>query len=380
MHEWALAEAVVATVEKIRRENGGRPVLAVRLRFGELQNVDLEAFREGLAAGLGGLPYGPEVFRFLSEPAAFRCRACGRLWPLDRVRRHRGGGAGGDPLPAGKRARLPALPRLRQPGFRAGRRPGGLDRIGGAGRVIDPRPEVIGRRLAPVRRILAFSSAKGGVGKSVCSVLSALALRRAGCRVGLLDLDFQGASAHLAAGRRAAVPGGAGGHPAAAGARIPGLHELRGFLPRERRAPAGRRGLGGPAGAAGRDDLGAPGFPDRWTCRPASGTSCWTCCACCPDRSSWSWPRPRPWRCRWWSASLALLEELRLPVRGVIENMARAGMAGSAGAGVAAAAGAPSPAPAGLRPLPARDRGPAGLLRPPGRRPGGAVSSGLPAA
>jgi len=83
MHEWALAEAVVATVEKIRRENDGRPVLRVRLRFGELQNVDLEAFREGLAAALGGLPYGAGAFHFLSEPAVFRCRACGRLWPLD---------------------------------------------------------------------------------------------------------------------------------------------------------------------------------------------------------------------------------------------------------------------------------------------------------
>jgi len=82
MHEWALAEAVVATVEKIRRENGDRPVLEVRLRFGELQNVGLEAFREGLAAALAGLPYGPQVFRFLDEPAAFRCRACGREWPL----------------------------------------------------------------------------------------------------------------------------------------------------------------------------------------------------------------------------------------------------------------------------------------------------------
>jgi hydrogenase nickel incorporation protein HypA/HybF len=82
MHEWALAEAVIATVERIRREKGGRLVLSVNLRFGELQNVDLEAFRAGLATGLGDLPYGPEIFRFLSEPAAFRCRACGRLWPL----------------------------------------------------------------------------------------------------------------------------------------------------------------------------------------------------------------------------------------------------------------------------------------------------------
>jgi hydrogenase nickel incorporation protein HypA/HybF len=82
MHEWALAEAVIATVEKIRRENGGRALRSVRLRLGELQNVDLQAFRAGLEAGLSGLPYGPESFLFLSEPASFRCRACGHAWPL----------------------------------------------------------------------------------------------------------------------------------------------------------------------------------------------------------------------------------------------------------------------------------------------------------
>jgi hydrogenase nickel incorporation protein HypA/HybF len=82
MHEWALAEAVVATVEKIRREHGGRPVLAVRVRFGELQAVEMEAFREGLRAALSGLPYGMETFSFVREPASFACRACGRQWPL----------------------------------------------------------------------------------------------------------------------------------------------------------------------------------------------------------------------------------------------------------------------------------------------------------
>ncbi|MEE9308656.1 MAG: P-loop NTPase [Spirochaetia bacterium] len=63
--------------------------------------------------------------------------------------------------------------------------------------MIDPRLDVIGKRLAPVKRIIAVSSAKGGVGKSVCAALSALALSEGGYRTGLLDLDFQGASAHL---------------------------------------------------------------------------------------------------------------------------------------------------------------------------------------
>ena len=83
MHEWALAEAVVATVEKLRQEHRGLPVLAVRVRIGELQKIEMEAFREGLRAALSGLPYGQEVFSFLDEPAAFACRVCGLRWPLE---------------------------------------------------------------------------------------------------------------------------------------------------------------------------------------------------------------------------------------------------------------------------------------------------------
>jgi hydrogenase nickel incorporation protein HypA/HybF len=82
MHEWALAEAVVATVESIRSEHGGRRVLVVRLRIGELQRIDREAFGTGLQMSLEGRPYGPEVFQLLSEPARFRCRACRREWDL----------------------------------------------------------------------------------------------------------------------------------------------------------------------------------------------------------------------------------------------------------------------------------------------------------
>ena len=63
--------------------------------------------------------------------------------------------------------------------------------------MIDPRLDVIGKRLEPVGRIIPVSSAKGGVGKSVCAALLALSFAQRGCRTGLLDLDFQGASAHL---------------------------------------------------------------------------------------------------------------------------------------------------------------------------------------
>jgi len=64
----------------------------------------------------------------------------------------------------------------------------------------DPRLEVIDRRLSGVERIIAVSSGKGGVGKSMVSVALALNLARRGMRVGLLDLDLTSPSTHLILG------------------------------------------------------------------------------------------------------------------------------------------------------------------------------------
>lgn len=64
----------------------------------------------------------------------------------------------------------------------------------------DPRLEVIGRRLAEARRVIAVSSGKGGVGKSVIAAALALILRRRGYSVGLLDLDFTSPSTHVILG------------------------------------------------------------------------------------------------------------------------------------------------------------------------------------
>jgi ATP-binding protein involved in chromosome partitioning len=62
--------------------------------------------------------------------------------------------------------------------------------------MIDPRGSVIHRRLVGVDRIAAFCSAKGGVGKTLCTTVSGIALAGTGRKVGILDLDFQGSSAH----------------------------------------------------------------------------------------------------------------------------------------------------------------------------------------
>ena len=64
----------------------------------------------------------------------------------------------------------------------------------------DPRTSVIDERLAGIGRIVAVSSGKGGVGKSMIATALALSLAKEGCKVGLFDLDFTGPSTHIILG------------------------------------------------------------------------------------------------------------------------------------------------------------------------------------
>ena len=66
--------------------------------------------------------------------------------------------------------------------------------------MIDPRTSVISKRLAKVKRIVAVSSGKGGVGKSMVATSLALSLAKDGSRVGLFDVDFTGPSTHIILG------------------------------------------------------------------------------------------------------------------------------------------------------------------------------------
>ena len=66
--------------------------------------------------------------------------------------------------------------------------------------MVDPRTVIIAERLKHVRRIIAVSSGKGGVGKSTIATTLALALAEKGCKVGLFDLDFTSPSTHLLLG------------------------------------------------------------------------------------------------------------------------------------------------------------------------------------
>ncbi len=66
--------------------------------------------------------------------------------------------------------------------------------------IVDPRVKGIEGRLEKVKRIIPVVSGKGGVGKSLVSTTLALVLAEKGYKVGLLDLDFHGASDHVILG------------------------------------------------------------------------------------------------------------------------------------------------------------------------------------
>jgi hydrogenase nickel incorporation protein HypA/HybF len=83
MHEWALAEAVISTVERLYEENGRKRVLSVQVLIGELQRIEMEVFSMGLQNLLSERPFSYDVFHFETEKASFRCNACGSEWLLE---------------------------------------------------------------------------------------------------------------------------------------------------------------------------------------------------------------------------------------------------------------------------------------------------------
>lgn len=72
--------------------------------------------------------------------------------------------------------------------------------------MVDPRTSVISERLKSVGRVIAVSSGKGGVGKSLVASVLALTLTEKGYRVGLFDLDFTSPSTHVILGVEGVEP------------------------------------------------------------------------------------------------------------------------------------------------------------------------------
>lgn len=72
--------------------------------------------------------------------------------------------------------------------------------------MVDPRVSIIDERLKPVHNVIAVSSGKGGVGKSLAASTLALILAKRGYKVGLFDLDFTSPSTHVILGIEGVKP------------------------------------------------------------------------------------------------------------------------------------------------------------------------------
>lgn len=66
--------------------------------------------------------------------------------------------------------------------------------------IMDPRISVIKKRLKNIQKIIAVASGKGGVGKSLVASSLALLLAQNKKNVGLFDLDLYGPSSHIILG------------------------------------------------------------------------------------------------------------------------------------------------------------------------------------
>ncbi len=71
---------------------------------------------------------------------------------------------------------------------------------------MDPRLNVIDERLSGIKKIIAISGGKGGVGKSSVASMLALVFSDMGKKVGLLDLDLSGPTDHAILGVKNVFP------------------------------------------------------------------------------------------------------------------------------------------------------------------------------
>jgi hydrogenase nickel incorporation protein HypA/HybF len=79
MHEWALAEAVIAAASEIARKEGLKEVREVKIKVGELQQIELDILEFALSQ-LKPAKFKHTKFSIEVAKAELKCRVCGRKW------------------------------------------------------------------------------------------------------------------------------------------------------------------------------------------------------------------------------------------------------------------------------------------------------------
>jgi hydrogenase nickel incorporation protein HypA/HybF len=83
MHEWALAEAIITAASEIAEKEGLKEVSIVKIRVGELQQVERDILEFALSQ-LKTVKLKKAKFKIETEKAKLRCRVCGHIWAFDK--------------------------------------------------------------------------------------------------------------------------------------------------------------------------------------------------------------------------------------------------------------------------------------------------------
>ena len=83
MHEWALAEAVLASARQIAEQNNLKTVTEVTIRVGALQQVEPPILRFALSQMKEGI-FKNAKFRILRAKSTLKCRVCANTWEFSR--------------------------------------------------------------------------------------------------------------------------------------------------------------------------------------------------------------------------------------------------------------------------------------------------------
>jgi len=79
MHEWALAEAVIAAAQQIAEKEKLKEVKEVTVKIGELQQVERDILQFALSQ-LKPASFKNAKFRIVKAKTELNCRVCGNTW------------------------------------------------------------------------------------------------------------------------------------------------------------------------------------------------------------------------------------------------------------------------------------------------------------
>lgn len=83
MHEWALAEAVISTASQIAQKEKLREVTEVKIRVGELQQIELDILEFALSQ-LKTPEFRNVEFKTETVKAELKCRVCQNSWTFEK--------------------------------------------------------------------------------------------------------------------------------------------------------------------------------------------------------------------------------------------------------------------------------------------------------